>query len=738
MERMLRALIVEDSEDDALLLINQLSQAYELRWRRVDTEEGLALALLDEWDIIFADYSMPRFSGSRALAQVRQRGIEIPFIFVSGTIGEDTAVIAMKEGAQDYIMKDNLKRLLPAVERELRETRAHREQRRVELELRLLETTTRSASEAGDALSALAVTLAGICENTGWFSAQSWIPSADGKTIECSSAWFCRDGALEKFRTDSLNHPLAPGQDLPGQAWSSRQSIWVRDVTKHENFRRTKLAAEAGLRTGLAIPVMIGDEVIAVLEFFTREVSDKDPRVLQILAAVVTQLSGIVQRKRAEERLHYLAHYDDLTGLPNRVLFTDRLKQAMFEANRHTRLVGVAFLDLDRFKTINDSLGHGVGDMLLKGVAERLNRCVREGDTVARLAGDEFTMVLADMAHVDHASQVARKVLDSLSRPFHIAGHELFTSASLGMTLYPFDDDAVEGLLRNADVAMYRAKDQGGNSYQFYSADMTAKAHERLSLENDMRRALERDEFFLEYQPIVALRDKAVVALEALVRWRHPQRGLISPAEFIPLSEETGLILNLGERVLQSAINECVRLTRAGFTGLRVAVNLSAHQLQQQELIRSIQRMLTAVGARGDQLQIEITESVLMSNVDNTATTLNALSDMGIEISLDDFGTGYSSLSYLKRFPIDVLKIDRSFVRDIPTDPDDSAIASAIISMAHNLGIQVVAEGVENEEQLQFLHDHDCDTVQGYYLSRPKPAEEVARYLNTKRPFPWP
>jgi diguanylate cyclase (GGDEF)-like protein len=738
MHTILRALIVEDSEDDALLLVHNLSESYELRWRRVDTEEALGLALLEEWDVIFADYSMPRFSGSRALSQVRQCGIETPFIFVSGTMGEDTAVTAMKAGAQDYMMKGNLKRLLPAVERELREMRARREQRRVEKELRLLESTTRAASEAGDVLSALAVTLTSVCESTGWFAAQSWIPSVDGMTIECSSAWYCRDGALEKFRTFSLNNPLAAGHDLPGQAWSSRQSIWARDVAQHDGFRRTALAQEAGLRTCLALPILVGEEVVAVLEFFMREVHDKDERMLQLLAAVSAQLSSIVQRKRAEERLHYLAHYDDLTGLPNRVLFTDRLKQAMFEANRHARLVGVAFLDLDRFKTINDSLGHGVGDMLLKGVAERLNRCVREGDTVARLAGDEFTLVLADMAHVDHASQVARKVLDSLSRPFHIAGQELFTSASLGMTLYPFDDDSVDGLLRNADIAMYRAKDQGGNSYQFYSADMTAKAHERLSLENDMRRALEREEFFLDYQPIVALRDKTVVALEALVRWRHPQRGLISPAEFIPLAEETGLILNLGEWVLRNAIEECVRLTRAGSTGMRVAVNLSAHQLHQKELIRMIQRMLTSAGARSNQLQIEITESVLMSNVDNTAATLGALSDMGVEISLDDFGTGYSSLSYLKRFPIDVLKIDRSFVRDIPADPDDSAIASAIISMAHNLGIQVVAEGVETEDQLSFLRDHDCDTVQGYYLSRPKPAEEIARYLSAKKPFPWP
>lgn len=610
-----------------------------------------------------------------------------------------------------------------------------REQRRTEQELQLLETATRAAADAGDVLSALSATLGEVCESGDWVLAQAWLPRADGTAIECCSAWFCRDANVEKFRTVSLGCAFARGEDLPGRVWASKQPGWLRDMGQDAGVPRALQAREAGLCSAVGIPVLSDDAVIAVLEFFVREPREEDTRLMRSLSAVASQLSTIIQRKRAEERLHYLAHYDDLTGLPNRVLFTDRLTQTMFEANRHGRLVGVAFLDLDRFKTINDSLGHEVGDLLLKGVAERLGRCVREGDTVARLAGDEFTLVLADMGHMDHAVHMAQKVLGSLSQPFHIAGHELFTSASLGMTLYPSDDMSVDGLLRNADIAMYRAKDQGGNSYHFYSADMTTKARERLSLENAMRRALEREEFVLHYQPIVSLREATTVAVEALVRWNHPQRGLMSPSEFIPLAEETGLIVQLGEWVLRRAIHDGVRLARVGVPELRVAVNLSALQFRQQEIARSLQQMLVAAGAQPSQLQIEITESILMQNLEATANALRALSDMGVELSLDDFGTGYSSLSYLKRFPIDVLKIDRSFVRDIPGDADDSAIASAIISMAHALGIRVVAEGVESRDQLEFLRRRDCDRMQGYYFSKPLPVEDIELLLRNQR-FP--
>jgi diguanylate cyclase (GGDEF)-like protein len=734
----LRVLIVEDSEDDAQLLVSDLKQGgYRLEWRRVDTRADLNAALdAGSWDIVFADHSMPHYSGVLALTDVRARGLDVPFIFVSGSIGEDTAVAAMKAGANDYVMKGNVKRLLPAVERELREARLRREQRRTEQELRLLETATRAAADAADVLSALTATLSNVCSATDWVVAQAWLPRADGAVLECSAAWFSRDVPVENFRTASLATTFRPDEGMLGRVWRTRQPLWIAEIGADPDYARAAPARAAGLTSALAIPLLAGESVFAVLEFLSCTRRDPDERTIQLMTTVLGQLSTIVQRKRAEERMHYLAHFDALTGLPNRVLFADRLAQAMVEAERHGRLVGVAFLDIDRFKTINDSLGHGIGDLLLQAVAARLEQCVREGDTVARLAGDEFTLVLADMAQLDDASHVARKVLDSLAQPFHIGGHELFISASLGMTLCPSDDVAVEGLLRNADIAMYRAKDQGGNSYQFYSADMTAKARERLTLETAMRRALEREEFVLHYQPIISLPEHTAISLEALIRWNHPERGLVPPSEFVPLAEETGVIIPLGEWALRTAIRDSLYFASAGFPWLRVAVNMSAHQFRHPEIARMLKRMLIAAGSPAARLQVEITESVLMQNLTTSVRALHELSEMGVELSLDDFGTGYSSLSYLKRFPIDVLKIDRSFVRDIPGDADDAAIATAIISMAHSLGIEVIAEGVETVEQLRFLIGRDCDNVQGYYFSTPVPLSEVTGKLNVRYMLP--
>lgn len=729
MEKNLRALIVEDSEDDALLLAHHLaSGGYKIDWRRVETAPALTAALAETpWDIIFADFSMPQFSGVAALTLVRQRGLDIPLIFVSGTIGEDVAVMALKAGANDYIMKGNLKRLIPAVERELREAQLRHDQQRTQQEMQLLEDATRAGADASDVLSAMTATVRKMCESIDWDLAQVWFPRADGAAIACSPAWFCRETGVDHFRAASLGAVLAFGEGLPGAVWASQQPLWI-DAIEHYADRR--FAHNLALKTALGVPIMANDEVLAVLEFFRRAPTKEDSRVVRLFATVADQLGTIIQRKRAEERLHHMAHYDHLTGLPNRVLFTDRLSQAMVDAQRHRRVVGVIFLDLDRFKTINDSLGHGIGDLLLIGVARRLERSVRPGDTVARLAGDEFTIALADMAHIDDAAQVAQKLLDDLSQPLHVGGHELFTGASLGVTIFPSDDTTVEGLLRNADIAMYRAKDQGGNSFHFYSSDMTAKARARLSLENELRRAIEREELVLHYQPIVSLRGREVMAIEALVRWNHPVRGLLLPSEFIPLAEEAGLIMPLGEWVMHTALNEIRQFVRAGFVSMRVGVNISAHQFRQQEILRIVRSALAAADVPPYRLQLEITESVLMQNVEATDKTLRALREMDVELSLDDFGTGYSSLSYLKRFPIDVLKIDRSFVRDIPGDADDAAIASAIISMAHTLGIAVVAEGVESREQLEFLRERGCDQVQGYYFSHPLPANLLNQLLS--------
>jgi diguanylate cyclase (GGDEF)-like protein/PAS domain S-box-containing protein len=438
--------------------------------------------------------------------------------------------------------------------------------------------------------------------------------------------------------------------------------------------------------------------------------------------------------RQAEDRLHHLVHYDSLTGLPNRTLFNDRLQQAMFEAERHERLVGVVILDLDQFKHVNDTLGHDAGDELLKHVSERLKAVVRIGDTVARLSGDEFAFVLADMGHVDDGSRVAQKILDALGQPFSVSGRDLFVTASLGMTIFPFDDGKIEGLLKNADIAMYRAKERGKNTYQFYAADMTAKANERAQLESHLRRALGRGELTLHFQPQVDVHSHRITGAEVLLRWHSAELGTVPPAQFIPVAEETGLIVPIGEWVMREA---CTR-SRAWSEerGLRVAVNISARQFQDRGFASSVHRILRDTGFNPRHLELEITESLLMRQTEETLAALRALGDLGVRLAIDDFGTGYSSLAYLRRFPIDILKIDLTFVRDIPADPDAGAIATGIIALAHSLGIHVVAEGVETTGQLAFLRAQACDAVQGYYFSHPLPAGEFEKLLRAGRVLP--
>lgn len=732
MTELLRTLIIEDSEDDTLLLVEHLREGgYEVQWRRVDAADTLAAALDNEgWDIIFADYTMPRFSGTEALNSVRQRDLDIPFIFVSGTIGEDTAVSAMRAGAEDYIMKGNFKRLVPAVGRALREARFHREQKRAEQEVQLLRTITRAASEAEDVAQALSATLTKVCKATPFVLALAWVPSSDGARIECSSAWYCRSNGPAEFRATSLGLSFAPGEELPGLAWSSLAPMWISDVTQGQNSRRDQSARQAGLGAALAVPVTIEDNVLAVLEFFLDESREQDDQLIQLVSATAAQLASVLQRKHAEERLHYLAHYDTLTELPNRRLFTDRLQQMLYESQRTRRLVGVAFVDLDRFKTINDSLGHSMGDALLKAVGQRLTRNLRAGDTVARLAGDEFTLALSNMATFDHAARVAQKILDSFDQSFHIMGHELYTSVSLGMTLHPLDTSDVEGLLRNADIAMYRAKERGGNAYEFYAPEMTAKARARLTLENGLRQAIEHEEFLLYYQPLIDLGNSQIVGAEALIRWQHPERGLVFPDEFITVAEETGAISRLGQWVLHEACTQPWLVAQNTHEApLRLSVNVSPIQFHGQDFTKGIEQALNDSGIEPGQLNLEITETSLMTNAGRTIDTMHEVGALGARFSVDDFGTGYSSLAYLKHLPISHVKIDRSFVSDIPDDPNDMAIVKAVIAMAHSLGIQVIAEGVETRDQLEFLRNQNCDAAQGYYFSRPVPSDKFAQLL---------
>jgi diguanylate cyclase (GGDEF)-like protein/PAS domain S-box-containing protein len=437
----------------------------------------------------------------------------------------------------------------------------------------------------------------------------------------------------------------------------------------------------------------------------------------------------ITERQQAQERLHHLAHHDSLTGLPNRILLTDRLLQAKALAHRLKQLVAVLFLDLDRFKIINDTLGHEVGDRLLQAVARRLKGCVREVDTVARIGGDEFVTVLVNIHEAGDAERIARKIIKSLSQPYQIDTHELFVTASIGISIYPADSEQGESLLKKADIAMFAAKGQGRNNFQFYDVGMDENAARLLSLATSMRKALEREEFRLFYQPKVDIVTGRITAMEALIRWEHPTMGKLPPSEFIPLAEETGLIIPLGEWVLRTACLQNKAWQDQGFSPVRVAVNLSGYQLQQKNILAVVKQTLEETGLLSEYLEFEVTETVIMQNPDFAIAVLSAFRDLGIHISIDDFGTGYSSLAHLKRFSVNTLKIDKSFVRDVEIDPTDAAITTAIIAMGNSLNLRVIAEGVETEGQLSFLRDNLCDEMQGYYFSKPLPPEEVVEFL---------
>ena len=455
-------------------------------------------------------------------------------------------------------------------------------------------------------------------------------------------------------------------------------------------------------------------------ELFISPVKDASGAATTHFVSVINDVS---ERVNYQKELEYQATHDSLTGLANRNLLNDRINHGIAWAKRNELSVGVLLLDLDHFKLINDGSGHGAGDFVLKEVAHRLQRCVRETDTVARLGGDEFVLILTDLPETGDVDVIAEKVLTTLSKPIEVDGHDMFVTASIGISLYPRDGDNGETLLRYADIAMYRVKEHGRNSVRQFIPEMGVTAISRLNMEGALRRALERNEFTLHYQPKIDLRTSEIIGAEALVRWRHPQIGLVHPIEFIPLAEETGLILPLGEWVFAEACRQQIAWQTEGLPPLKIAINMSARQFRQEDLSERIAGIFSNSGAQPGDFILELTESMVMQDVGSTLITLRELKNLGVSISLDDFGTGYSSLSYLRRFPIDELKIDKSFINDIHENPDDAAIASAIIAMAISLGLRVVAEGVEKKEQIDMLVAMGCTQVQGYYYGRPMDAE---------------
>lgn len=504
---------------------------------------------------------------------------------------------------------------------------------------------------------------------------------------------------------------------LIGQDWDQPDIVRLRDAVRFGRDARVTLRCYCK------------DGTLFWNEIALASVRDHGGRVTHFIAI----LNDLTERMRYEEQLERQANHDALTGLANRNLLNDRLQQAMARTQRSAASVAVMLLDLDRFKLINDSLGHPAGDELICEVARRLAACVRQGDTVARLGGDEFMIVLSELIAEDDAAVIAAKLLQAISAPMRLSGHDMVVNGSVGVSLYPRDGAVAATLVKNADVAMYRAKDLGGNRFQFYAPEMNARTLERLELENGLRYALEHDELELHYQPKVELLTGRVVGAEALVRWRHPSLGLIPPGDFIPLAEETGLIVPVGEWVIEAACRQLKAWREQGLREVSVAVNVSARQFQHENLVAVLNAALGSSGVAPQQLHVEVTESGVMSSPEATIVTLRALKALGVLISLDDFGTGYSSLNYLKRFPIDSLKIDRSFVADLTTSAEDAAIALMVISLAHSLGQTVVAEGVETQAQLDFLRRHNCDEMQGYLFSRPLEAQAFASLVRDGR-----
>jgi diguanylate cyclase (GGDEF)-like protein len=449
-----------------------------------------------------------------------------------------------------------------------------------------------------------------------------------------------------------------------------------------------------------------------------------------------------IERKRSEEKITSLAYYDSLTHLPNRLLFQDRLKQFVSRGERYSAVAAVMFLDLDDFKRVNDTLGHSGGDQLLKKFADRLRAILRKSDSIARrniddmcarLGGDEFTIFLTDIKGFEDAAKVAERIISSLSEPFMLDNREIHITTSIGIAVYPYDGKDLDTILKNADAAMYFAKNHGKNNYQYYKQSMNASALDRLALEHDLRKAIEQGELLLHYQPQVNAESGKIIGMEALIRWMHPEKGMVPPLDFIPLAEQTGLINPISDWVVETACRQANEWLKKGFSDIKVSVNLTSHQFQQKNFVATIAGILEKSGLKSKNLSLEITESTLMQNTEMTVITLHELARLGLEFTIDDFGTGYSSLSYLTQFPIRTIKIDRSFINGINTDQGKAAIVKAVISLAHSLEMNIIAEGVETEEQMAYLQKQGCNDIQGYLFSPPVPPEEMSKFLENEK-----
>lgn len=757
-------LIVDDEPKNRSLLEVLLKPEGYLTVTANSGEEALAIVAEKPPDLILLDVMMPGLDGHDVAAKLKGNPAtrNLPIIMLSALGDRGSKLAGLNAGAEDFLTKPidrvelwvrvrNLLRLkecndVLAEQNQLLEQAVRgrneeiTERKRAETQIIRLNRLYGIVSGINAAIvrtrnrQELFTEACHIAVEHGQFR-MAWIGSVDSKGTGLSPlAWSGFDeGYFDKI-TQAIRNNKADTLVLAVRALQEKTPVVCNDIDSDPQFAHWRIdALQRGYRSMGVFPLMGDSQPVGLFVLYAPELNFFDVEEIKLLTELTANISYALEYIKKEEKLNYLAYHDVLTGLPGRTLFHDRLVQAVTNAHRHGDKLGVLFIDLDHFKNINDSLGHYVGDMLLKQVAALFTACMREDDTVARLGGDEFVVILASMASEDEAWMVSQKILKLMTEPFTIEAHELFVTCSIGIALYPKDGDDAKTLLQSADGALYLAKNKGRNNAQFCTAEMNAKALERLTLESELRQAINRQEFLLHYQPRVDMVSGEITGMEALVRWQHPVQGLLYPTKFIPVAEESGLIVPLGEWVLRTACEQNKAWQLAGLKPVSIAVNLSARQFKQQDLVELVSSILQETELDPSYLELELTESMVMQNVEAAIATLNQFKVIGVKLSIDDFGIGYSSLNYLKHFPIGFLKIDQSFVRDITTNRDDAIIAKIIISMAHDLGLRVIAEGVETEEQKSFLCSHRCDEMQGYFFSMPLPAEEFEILLKERR-----
>ncbi|MCU7815901.1 MAG: EAL domain-containing protein [Candidatus Thiodiazotropha sp. (ex Rostrolucina anterorostrata)] len=804
----LRVLVIEDSEREHKLLCRTLLRGgLDVSPLRIDTMEAMKEALKStSWDLILSDTDIPGFSPHESLKLLQDRQLDIPFILISDHIGEEKVVSLLKAGANDFVNFNNLPRLVPAIERELKEAAVRREAEKTKIALRRSENRYRQLVDDSPTPILL------LQENKIVFlneaAKQTLAVSIQKPLINKQASILFHDASPQLLETQikSLrNHNSQPYEAAFRRADGIiiQVEVFVSPV-EHEGTPATQLVftdvtqrkeSDAKLKQAVQIiehtmeGVLITDSngvINSVNPAFTeitgyseQEIITQHPRILisdrhppeffeelwdnvrntgswrgevwnqrkngevypvwMTISCVrdeqgsvmhyVAVFSDITSIKQTQSQLEHLAHHDSLTNLPNRLLFEDRLEHAIAQAKRQKRQLAVLFLDLDRFKNINDSLGHAMGDELLKEVAARLQKILRDDDTAARLGGDEFTVLVENIEDPSQAAVVAAKIQEKFKAPFKIAGRELHVTTSIGISIYPEDGKDVADLTKNADAAMYQAKEQGRNNYRYYTSELTRTAFERLLLETELRSALHQNQLLLYYQPQISLNNGEMTGAEAVLRWHHPRLGIIPPARFIPLAEESGLIHEIGNWVLQEACAQTRYLNKQGLFQGRMAINLSVRQIMQTDLILRFEQIIADSGCPPTMLQLEVTEGIFMGQMQHSVPVLDVFKKLGVSIAIDDFGTGYSSLSYLKQLPIDKLKIDRSFIRDMPHDSDAVAITQAIVSLGKNLGLRITAEGIETMAQQSLLQKMGCQEGQGYLYSPPVPTETFEEML---------